>query len=91
MPIVFTYPRLQDRYIELVRACNGARTIEAHRCAGEYARAWLDGVAFALNLDDADVGRIIMAADNHYIEQGIERPMCGGIWLDWTQAQKGTP
>jgi len=83
MPLVFTHPRIEERYVELVRACNEAATEDGHRHANEYAHAWLDGVAFALRMDDADVGRILMAADTHYIDQGIDRPMCGGVWIDW--------
>lgn len=28
-------------------------------------------------------GDLIVEADAYYLNQGIDRPMCGGVWLDW--------
>ena len=51
-------------------------------CAGVTIAAPL---LVALGWDDAQRGRLIMEGDWHYLD-GPEghRPMCGGIWLDWT-------
>lgn len=36
-----------------------------------------------LSASQAGFGQMIMDADMHYIGQGIDRPMTGGIFHDW--------
>ena len=77
---------LYDKHIALVRAVNEARTNTQHQTAGDYLRAWRDGVqATGIHLD-------LIGADLYYIDQGCDRPMCCGVWLDWAPAdEKETP
>lgn len=72
-----------DAYIAIVCRVNEATTEEEHVARRTYLSAWFDGVKFALKLGSAQQGHIIMRADMHYLDQGIDRPMCGGEWLDW--------
>jgi len=70
----------------LVAAVNDARTREQHAVSYAFLHAWRAGVACALDWGSADQGRMLMDADWLYIEQDVERPMCGGVWLDWEPA-----
>ena len=53
-----------------------ADTVE-HRLA----RARLDGFREGAKLAGVDLAALIFAADEYYLDQGIDRPMCGGEWL----------
>lgn len=72
---------LYEKYIKRVEAINSAKTQHEHDYLSARLGGWLDGV------DDAGshvrTGSLCMAADNFYMDQGIDRPMCGGIFLDW--------
>ena len=83
---------LHEAHMACVRAVNTAPNEAIHRSAEDYLIAWRDGVAEALAWDDADRGAFLMAADNHYLDQPehAERPMCGGVWLDWTPTENDT-
>ena len=71
----------KEKYIELVEIVNKAHTAQEH----EIAHAVLDGFCAALELDPiVNVVAIGMEADLYYLNQGINRPMCLGVWLDWT-------
>lgn len=78
---------IHDRQIELLKHVNGARTAAKHSAAEAHLRSWRDGVADALGWSDAQCGRFIIAADHYYLDQGIDRDMCGGVWLDWEAAE----
>jgi len=74
---------MHDVHIALVEAANNARTERDHNLAV----ARLDGffrAARAILGDPEHIGRLVVSADTHYLAQGIDRPMCGGLWLDWT-------
>ncbi len=75
---------IHERHLELVRAVNDSRTERQHERAGSY----LDGFCEALRRIGVETGEMIMAADLYYIDQGIDRPMCGGVFLDWKEPTK---
>jgi hypothetical protein len=73
--------RLLAKHIDLVEAVNSALTEAAH----SDARLRLEGFREAVDI----VGeRHLIALDNHYLDQGIDRPMCCGVWLDWEPIKK---
>lgn len=71
------YMSLHPQHIKLIEAVNDAEDEHTHFERMLYLRAWRDGVeATGRKLD-------LCAADMHYLNQGIDRPMCCGVWLDW--------
>jgi hypothetical protein len=71
---------IRDKHIEMVEAVNAAQTIRQHRDSELLLEGWREGVrATGIHLD-------LLAADSHYLDAGINRPMCCGVWLDWTPA-----
>ena len=73
-----------DLYIEKVKVINAAKTEDEHSRLRLEVRAWAEGVR------DAGGHIYLMDGDYHYIEQGIDRPMCCGIWLDWEPSNSTT-
>lgn len=69
---------LREKHIQLVESVNNSTTEAEHHDAQLRLGWWREGVM------DADVNLSLMAADMHYLNQGIDRPMCCGVWLDWT-------
>jgi len=70
------------KYIELVRAVNESKTSLDHVAAWNRHRGFIVCLE-AIGWSDASIGRLIMHGDQHYIDQGIDRSMCGGVWADW--------
>ena len=68
---------IREKHIELIEAVNNAETEVEHYYRYERLRGFRDGLEAA--------GRRVPLcdADNHYLYQGIDRPMCCGVWLDW--------
>lgn len=77
---------VHEQHIALIEAVNNAKTREEHREADIRLRAFRDGVAAALGWNDTGRGYMLMRGDLHYIEQGIDRDTCGGVFCDWTPA-----
>jgi hypothetical protein len=72
---------MEHFYIGWVETINAAATEKGHR---ELDKARGEFMAqIRSQFGDNVAGRILMAADWHYISQGIERPTCGGVFLDW--------
>ena len=69
---------LLEKHIELVEAVNRAVTEDEHRMA----QAQLDGFRSALDVL-GHTGQQYVSCDMHYINKGIDRPMCCGVFLDW--------
>ena len=72
---------IHKQHIKLIRSVNESKTIEEHKERLIYLNGWIDGITacgHALN---------IMECDNYYLEQGIDRPMCCGVWLDWSPSE----
>ncbi len=64
------------KHIELVEAVNNSKRELEHNAA----RQRLDGFRDALDICGI---KQLIDCDNYYLEQGIDRPMCCGIFLDW--------
>lgn len=74
---------MHEKHIELVEAVNNAKTQAEH----DRAEAMLEG--FRLALDESGspfYGQLLMDCDRRYMDQGIDRPMCCGVFLDWKPA-----
>lgn len=81
--------QIRIQHIARVGAVNSSETEEEHRRYQLALDAWRDGVCMALGLDMSARGSFLMEADQHYIDQGIDRPMCCGVWLDWEPSDPG--
>lgn len=70
---------LKKKYIELVDRCNNSKTRSENYKWMERLNGFLDGVtACGIN-----VGHLLMHADEVQMSRGVNRDMCGGVWLDW--------
>ena len=72
-----------EKHMQYVEAVNKARTEHEHHDAQLRLDGFREGVAEVLGLTQGELGRILMDADSHYLERGVDRPMCGGVWSDW--------
>lgn len=74
---------MHEKHIELVEAVNNAKTQDEH----DRAEAVLSGFRIALEESQSPFfGGLLMDCDRHYLDQGIDRPMCCGVFLDWKPA-----
>jgi hypothetical protein len=78
----------RERQGQLLDAVNGARTQGERDAAEQFLKGFREAVAL---LSGIHPGLIIMAGDEHYLDQGIDRPMCGGSFLDWEPAPPTAP
>ena len=67
---------LFDKHIELVELVNNAYSEREHQIASDV----LHGFRLALGLQGINQ---LIECDMYYIDKGIDRPMCCGIFLDW--------
>ncbi len=68
---------LHEEHMRRVKAANEAETTFAHELARAALQGFRDGAAAAGHPVD------LIAADHHYLDQGCERLMCCGVFLDW--------
>ena len=68
---------INEKHILHIEAVNNSKTVEDHAANVLYLTAWRNGVR------DSGINISLIAADMFYIDQGIDRPMCSGVWLDW--------
>lgn len=73
---------VKAKNISIVDAINGSKTRDIHSRNEAFRQGFFEGLK-CCGWSDADVGRLIMDADMHQMNNGIDRPMCGGVWLDW--------
>lgn len=69
------------KHIELLEAVNNAKTEHEHWSASKR----LEG--FRMGLEDCRRKPDLMGCDLHYLDQGIDRPMCCGVFLDWEPSE----
>lgn len=67
---------LFDTHIKFVDAVNSSKTEEERDKAGYI----LLGFRAALSVQGINQ---LMDCDNYYMDKGINRPMCCGVFLDW--------
>lgn len=72
---------MHEKHIELLEAVNNAKTQQEH----DRAEAVLEGFRLALDTIYGH-GFSLMDADLYYLNQGVTRPMCCGVFLDWKPA-----
>lgn len=70
---------LLKKHIELVEAVNNSDTQINHDLADRRLRGFRDALE-VLNIHQ------LIDCDLHYINQGIDRPMCCGVFIDWKPA-----
>lgn len=68
---------IHEKHIELIEAVNNSATERTHWDNYNVLNGWRQA------FDDMGRTLDLCACDMHYIDQGIERPMCCGILLDW--------
>jgi len=76
------------KHIDLAVAVNNAKTEREHREAELRLNGYLDAIRDGFG--SAVSGRMIMECDMYYLNQGIDRPMCGGVFLDWKPTESQT-
>jgi hypothetical protein len=67
---------LFDKHIELIEAVNNSKTEEQHYIN----MARLDGYRTALEIMQEEY---YIECDRYYIDKGVNRIMCCGVFLDW--------
>ena len=77
--------KIQDRFHELLIAANDETVDEReHNRRVDFLYAWKQGVHDARK--SAGLLEIYLNGDYHYIDLGVDRPMCVGLFLDWKQS-----
>jgi len=72
--------KLHEKHISRIRAVNESQT------ESEHLRLKLALESWRLGIEDAGRRVDLIACDNYYLDQGVDRPMCCGVWLDWIPA-----
>lgn len=70
-----------QRHIELLEAVNAATTEQEHHDAEVFLRGFRDAIVTVGIFPHT--GYLVMQGDSHYINQGVDHPMTGGIFHDW--------
>lgn len=68
---------IRDKHIMLVELVNNSKSRYEHDLNLNYLRGWRTGVY------DTGYRISLIECDLHYINNGIDVPMCGGVFLDW--------
>ena len=70
-----------------IEAVNGSATYEQHYAAQRYLDGYVDAVVECTGIHR---GALLMKCDMFYINKGVDRPMCGGEFLDWEPKKEPT-
>lgn len=73
---------IQERHMLMVDSVNNARTQRQHEDYRIALHAWRLGVCHD---DPVRYGNMLIDADLVQMGRGIDRPMCGGVFLDWKE------
>lgn len=71
---------IHDKHMHRIELVNRSTTKEEHDIRERELNAWRCGI------EDAGIRLDYMAGDRYYLEQGIDRPICCGVWIDWHEA-----
>lgn len=74
-----TYKTIHEKHIEMIDAVNNSTTQEEHKKNIYILDGWRKGV------NDCGKSLSLISCDHHYIDLDINRPMCGGVWIDWEE------
>ena len=75
------YKKIFDAHISLVESVNNARTLAEHMIADDRLTGFCQ--CCEIMMSRYMYGKMLMRADMHYMNLGIDRPMCCGVFLDW--------
>ena len=70
---------LEARHMQLVDRVNNSKTRGEYRQWREYLSGFREGVEAC----GRNRGQLLIHADLVQDSRGIDRDMCGGVWLDW--------
>ena len=70
---------VRQRYCALVDNANNSKTRSEHYEWKLRLNGFLEGVTAC----GGNTGHLIMHGDEVQMGRGVDRPMCGGLWLDW--------
>ena len=76
---------INSSHIRNVIECNEAHTFFEHALRQAVLDGFREGIIVGLGIS---LGSLMMEANSYYIIKGINRPMCGGVFLDWVEAKK---
>lgn len=68
---------LHEKHMHRIELVNRSTTEAEHSIRHRELSAWREGI------EDAGIRLDLCAADYYYMDRGIDRPMCCGVWLDW--------
>jgi hypothetical protein len=68
--------KLFEKHIELVKMVNSADSELQHSLAEERLRGYRDCLSVSGIMQGIE-------CDLYYIDKGIDRPMCCGVFIDW--------
>jgi len=72
----------KERYLVIVKDVNECTTELSHTISDSYRDGFIEACRIAFG--NTYAGGIIMAGDEMYFDtEHKDRPMCGGVWLDW--------
>lgn len=74
--------------IALTEQINNAKTLLEHQMLQSKLDGFYRGLE-AAGRGDVCIGSLIMDCDRYYMDKGIDRPMCGGVFLDWKEPARG--
>lgn len=80
------YTHILTEYLKLVQEINDARTVAEHMDANSQLIG-LKRCLTAMGWKAGDIGNLIMDGDSYFLAHGVDRPMCGGVFLDWEPAE----
>ncbi len=75
---------IYEQCIALTEQINNAKTLLEHQMLQSKRDGFFRGLE-AAGRDSVCIGSLIMDCDRHYMDKGIDRPMCGGVFLDWKE------
>jgi hypothetical protein len=81
------YSHILAEYLRIVQVINDSKAVSEH-ISGHDQLIGLKRCLTAMGWSDADIGNLIMDGDRHYLSIGIDRPMVGGVFLDWQPAEE---
>lgn len=73
---------VRENHIALVETVNRAKTEQEHQLAQATLNGWRRGLEACGHRPD------LMGCDMYYLHQGIDRPMCCGVFLDWAPTEE---
>ena len=75
------YEKLCEMFVSRTVRANEAKTLHERNAATSERRGILDSIIALYG--QAAGGQAVMEADAHYLCQGIDRPMTGGVFHNW--------